>query len=112
MIFAFGILQATTTTALAVMLINNIFQQEDLKDEKGNPVMDPATGLLSGVADTVVILPTKDLIFVESKTDVGRQSKAQKEFEKRVTNLGYKYFIIRTFDEFKKNNYNFVKKMI
>ena len=42
--FAFGILQATTTTALAVMLINNIFQQEDLKDEKGNPVIDPATG--------------------------------------------------------------------
>ena len=65
-------------------------------------MLSKATGLLSGVADTVVILPTKDLIFVEFKTDIGKQSPAQKDFEKRVTNLGYKYFIIRTFDEFKK----------
>lgn len=31
-------------------------------------MLSKATGLLSGVADTVVILPTKDLIFVEFKT--------------------------------------------
>ena len=65
-------------------------------------MLSKATGLLSGVSDTVIILPTKDLIFVEFKTDIGKQSPAQKDFEKRVTNLGYKYFIIRTFDEFKK----------
>jgi hypothetical protein len=64
-------------------------------------MLSKATGLLSGVADTVVILPTKDLIFVEFKTDVGRQSKAQKEFEKRVTDLAYKYFVIRSLSEFK-----------
>jgi hypothetical protein len=65
-------------------------------------MLSKATGLLPGVADTVVILPTKDLIFVEFKNDIGKQSPAQKDFEKRVTNLGYKYFTIRTFDEFKK----------
>ena len=65
-------------------------------------MLSKATGLLSGVSDTVIILPTKDLIFVEFKTDIGKQSPAQKDFEKRVTNLGYKYFIIRTFYEFKK----------
>lgn len=65
-------------------------------------VISKSMGLLAGVADTIVILPSKELVFVEFKTDVGRQSKAQKDFEKRVTNLGYKYFIIRTFDEFKK----------
>ena len=64
-------------------------------------MLSKATGLLPGVADTVVILPTKDLIFVEFKTDVGRQSKAQKEFEKRVTDLAYKYFVIRSLSEFK-----------
>ena len=73
-------------------------------------MLSKATGLLSGVADTVVILPTKDLIFVEFKTDIGKQSPHKKILKKRVTNLGYKYFIIRTFDEFK-NNYNFVKKI-
>lgn len=64
-------------------------------------MLSKATGLLSGVADTVVILPTKDLIFVEFKTDIGKQSPAQKDFEKRVTNLGYKYFVIRSLSEFK-----------
>ena len=65
-------------------------------------MLSKATGLLSFVPYTFLILPTKHLIFVEFKTDIGKQSPAQKDFEKRVTNLGYKYFIIRTFDEFKK----------
>jgi hypothetical protein len=65
-------------------------------------VISKSMGLLAGVADTIVILPSKELVFVEFKTDIGKQSPAQKDFEKRVTNLGYKYFIIRTFDEFKK----------
>jgi hypothetical protein len=43
-------------------------------------MLSKATGLLSGVADTVVILPTKDLIFVEFKTDIGKQSQSTKRF--------------------------------
>lgn len=64
-------------------------------------VISKSMGLLAGVADTIVILPSKELVFVEFKTDVGRQSKAQKEFEKRVTDLAYKYFVIRSLSEFK-----------
>ena len=70
-------------------------------------MLSKATGLLSGVADTVVILPTKDLIFVNLKR-ILENNLPHKKILKKVTNLGYKYFIIRTFDEFK-NNYNFVK---
>lgn len=64
-------------------------------------MLSKATGLLPGVSDTVIILPTKDLIFVEFKTDIGKQSPAQKDFEKRVTDLAYKYFVIRSLSEFK-----------
>jgi len=61
-----------------------------------------ATGLLSGVSDLVVIHPkTSELVFVELKTSTGVQSDAQIEFEKRVTELGYKYKLIRSVDEFK-----------
>lgn len=60
-----------------------------------------STGLMSGVSDTIVILPNGRLIFVEFKTSKGVQSKSQKEFEQRVTSHGYGYYIVRSFEEFK-----------
>lgn len=59
-----------------------------------------ATGLLAGVSDTIVLLPDKTL-FVEFKTPAGRQSKSQKEFQKRVEALGFSYHIVRSVVEFK-----------
>lgn len=60
-----------------------------------------ASGLTAGVSDTVLILPNGKLLFVEFKTVTGRQSDKQKEFEKRVTDLGFEYKIVRSFDEFR-----------
>ena len=73
-------------------------------------MLSKATGLLPGVADTIVILPSKELVFVEFKTDIGRQSKAQKDFEKRVTDLAYKYFVIRSLSDFKELIITLLKK--
>lgn len=61
-----------------------------------------STGLMAGVSDTILILPNSKLIFIEFKTAKGRQSEKQKEFENRVKAHGYEYFIIRSFEEFKK----------
>ena len=61
-----------------------------------------ATGLLAGASDLIVILPTGQLLFIELKTDKGVQSLQQKDFEQRVTALGYEYHLIRTLDDFKK----------
>ena len=60
-----------------------------------------ATGLLAGVSDLIVILPIGKILFVELKTPTGIQSDAQKDFMRRIENLGYIYKIIRTLDEFK-----------
>lgn len=60
-----------------------------------------AMGLTSGVSDTIVILPSGKLIFVEFKNSKGVQSANQKEFQKRVESLGYTYLIIRSLEEFK-----------
>jgi|SRR5699024_899817 len=59
-------------------------------------------GLTSGVSDTIVILPSKEILFVEFKTPKGVQSKKQKEFQKRVEDLGFKYHIVRSLEQFKK----------
>lgn len=60
-----------------------------------------ATGLLKGASDLVVIFPNGKLCFVELKTDKGVQSAEQKDFECRVSSLGYEYHLIRSLDEFK-----------
>jgi len=58
------------------------------------------TGLLSGVSDLVVILQGR-VLFVEVKNSIGRQSDKQKRFEKQVSELGYKYYLVRSLEEFK-----------
>jgi hypothetical protein len=58
------------------------------------------TGMKAGVSDLVVLIPGRAL-FVEVKTDIGRQSKEQIDFEADVVALGFQYFLIRSIDEFK-----------
>lgn len=58
-----------------------------------------ATGLMAGVSDLIVLLPNVAL-FVEVKTTEGRQSDKQKDFESIVTGLGFKYFLVRSLEDF------------
>lgn len=60
-----------------------------------------AMGLVSGVSDTIIILPNGNIIFCEFKDATGKQSDKQKEFESIVTNLGFEYKIIRNLEDFK-----------
>lgn len=59
-----------------------------------------ATGLVAGVSDLIILQPNK-AIFVELKTEKGRQSDNQKEFEQIVTALGFDYHLVRSLDDFK-----------
>ena len=61
------------------------------------------TGLLSGASDILVILPG-EILFVEVKTAIGRQSEKQKKFENNVKSLGYKYHLVRSLEDFIKIN--------
>jgi hypothetical protein len=60
-----------------------------------------STGLLPGVSDLIILKPNK-VVFIELKTASGKQSEKQKEFQDKVTLLGFDYFIVRSLDEFKK----------
>jgi hypothetical protein len=58
-----------------------------------------STGVVAGVSDLIVLLPNRCL-FIEVKTDVGRQSDKQKEFEQIVKKLGFDYQLVRSLDDF------------
>lgn len=57
-------------------------------------------GMLAGVADLSLMLSGGRIAYFELKRRLGRQSPAQKEFERRCAELGAPYYLIRTLDEF------------
>lgn len=75
---------------------------DSIVDKSVSQVLDKmkSTGMTAGVSDSIVILPNKT-IYVEFKTDIGRQSDKQKEFQKIVADLGHEYYIVRSIEQFK-----------
>lgn len=59
-----------------------------------------AMGVVAGVAD-MMYLSNAGLIALEFKTPTGRQSPVQKQWQETIEAAGYRYVIIRTFEEFK-----------
>lgn len=76
-----------------------------IKNEGTNRISgsrDKASGVLSGVADSCLLLPDgRGVIFIEFKLEKGKQSINQAIWEQRITKHGYKYLIIRTLEDFK-----------
>lgn len=60
-------------------------------------------GVTAGAADTALFLPRGGYhaLFIEFKTEIGRQSDAQKLFQKNVEAQGYKYIVVRSLEDFK-----------
>lgn len=58
------------------------------------------SGMLVGVSDLVIVLPN-NVLWIELKSDVGRQRPDQKHFEDKINGLGFEYYVCRTIDEFK-----------
>ena len=56
-------------------------------------------GLVPGVADTCLFLQG-DAYFIEFKTESGKQSPAQREWQTKIVNQMGQYFICRTFEQF------------
>lgn len=52
--------------------------------------------------DLVVLLPQGKVLLVEVKTIYGRQSDAQKAYQKAVENMGHRYEIWRSVDDAEK----------
>jgi len=59
-----------------------------------------AMGLISGRSD-LTFYWNKTAYFLECKTEIGNQSAEQKEWQLKVEQAGFKYFIFRSFSQFK-----------
>lgn len=61
-------------------------------------------GALAGVADLIFLKSNRfyGALLIEMKSDEGKQSKHQKDWQQKITNDGYKYVIVRSLDEFQK----------
>lgn len=58
------------------------------------------SGMLVGVSDLVIVVPN-NVLWIELKSDTGRQRPDQKHFEDKVKGLGFEYYVCRSIDEFK-----------
>ena len=57
-------------------------------------------GVLSGVSD-IICTVSGVWTFIEVKTLTGRLSQSQKDFQRRIEDLGYDYAVVRSLEEFK-----------
>lgn len=59
-------------------------------------------GVLPGVADLILLVPRGAFasLCIEMKTQTGRQSPAQKEWQHAAQEAGNQYFVVRSFEEF------------
>lgn len=65
-----------------------IWEQKQFKDNGG----------IAGTPDLCLMFNNGRLVFLELKTESGRQSPAQKEFQANAESLGFNYFIARNLD--------------
>lgn len=61
-----------------------------------------AEGTLAGVADMLLLCPSSRYhgLCIEFKTQKGRQSEAQKTFQRKVEGAGYAYCVVRSIGDF------------
>ena len=61
-----------------------------------------AEGVLPGVSDLILLLPRGNHhgLLIEMKTERGKQSQAQRDWQRDMVHRGYKYLVIRSIDEF------------
>lgn len=58
-------------------------------------------GILAGVSD-LILVANKSILFIEMKTEKGKQTEYQKIFQKNVERLGFEYKICHSLQEFQK----------
>lgn len=77
---------------------------EGNRDSKTDGAYRKALGLVSGVSDLILLIPNKlhHALCIEMKTEVGRQSDAQRLWQSKVEAQGYRYEVVRSLEEFKK----------
>lgn len=74
----------------------------ELAGKRGGMQPLDATGIVQGVSDLILLVPRKGYgaLCIEMKTPTGEQSPQQKRWQKAVTEVGQKYVVCRTIEDF------------
>jgi hypothetical protein len=80
-------------------LRGRVFTINNNSQNKVKGAINKALGVIAGVSDMVMLIPN-GVIWIEWKIETGRQSKEQVQFQSLVEELGMKYYIVRTQEEF------------
>lgn len=61
-------------------------------------------GMLAGVSDLILLRKNSlyGALLIEMKTDKGKQSDSQKQWQQAIEKDGYRYVVVRSLDEFMK----------
>lgn len=70
-----------------------------------------AEGVTAGVADVILLVSRGgyNSLCIEFKTEKGRQSELQKQWQEEAERNGNKYVVCRSFDDFRKNIDDYLK---
>lgn len=77
-----------------------IFSVPNESSNAKEQVYKKSLGLIAGVSDLIIIRPD-EVLFIEVKTETGRQSDKQKSFQSKIESLGFKYYLVRNLEQFK-----------
>ena len=56
-------------------------------------------GMIAGVSDLIYLRPNSTPLFIELKTESGKQSAEQIKWQQTIEQVGYEYKIIRSLDQ-------------
>ena len=75
---------------------------EGNRESKTDGAYRKALGLVAGVSDLMLLVARGSYhgLCIEMKTEVGRQSDVQKEWQLKVEKQGYKYILVRSLEAF------------
>ncbi|HCT86232.1 MAG TPA: hypothetical protein DF296_13655 [Candidatus Margulisbacteria bacterium] len=74
-----------------------------IKNEGTNRITgarDKASGVIPGVADSCLLVPGGKAVFIEFKTESGKQSPVQSDWQAKVQGAWFRYEVVRSLDEF------------
>lgn len=75
---------------------------EGNRESKTDGAYRKALGLVAGVSDLMLLVARGSYhgLCIEMKTEIGRQSDVQKEWQLKAEKQGYKYILVRSLDAF------------
>jgi hypothetical protein len=78
-----------------------LFAVDNNSKNKIAGAMAKAKGVKSGISDLVLVCPNAKTVYVELKTDSGKQDPEQKIFQEQIEAFGHIYILCRSLDQFK-----------